>query len=132
MGVRLERVGGSEGGCKFCTLDTMKFSITAFLFLLTTIFCKAQFAVFSVDTNSFMHKERLYEMQWIINGKLLKYGKSPVKIKPDVNKLDTILFKIRPNANWDTIICNITKPDSLEFVYNPCCGAFNIRNVKSK
>ena len=108
------------------------FSIVIFSVLLTTVFCKAQFAVFSIDTNSFMHKEKLHEMQWIINGKPLKYGLPPVKIKPDANKLDTILFKIRPNANWDTIICNIAKPDSLEFVYNPCCGAFNIRDVKTK
>ncbi|MGV3596910.1 MAG: hypothetical protein ACO1PI_03525 [Bacteroidota bacterium] len=72
--------------------------------------------------------EDLKTMLWRINGKVLLYGDT-VKITPDEKVFDTVLFKRNSKSDWDTIICNIAKAHLYRFVYNACCGGFDIYNV---
>ncbi len=65
------------------------------------------------------------EAEWIINGQTLHYGSNPVSVETD-SILDTIFYKQTGNSRTDTIICNINKPGTYTFIYNECCGAFNI------
>ncbi len=79
--------------------------------------------------------ERITQAQWKIKGKTLRYGSKPVKVRID-NKIDTIFYKENNNSKWDTLICNINKPNTFKFLYNPCCGGFNVqkssKNIRGK
>lgn len=96
---------------------------------------KGQFASFRADTNhlqKLIHRSegvyrRALTLEWRVNGQALMYGTAPVFIQPDSAKLDTILFRTEATRPWDTILCNIRKPGNYEFVYNTCCGGFDLR-----
>lgn len=98
-----------------------------------------QTATFSADTTRF-YKERnsrkdiydkIMEAEWKIQGQILHYGSKPVTIKTD-NVIDTIFYKHRSNSETDTIICNINKTGNFIFIYNECCGAFNVADKSGK
>ncbi len=113
--------------------------ILFFCFLHTFQFCAAQTARFYADSmrlgrdvGSKSHLEHVLEMEWIINGQHMHWGSDTVHVKPDANKLDTVFFKASKNSKWDTIICNISKPEVYTFMYNSCCGNFYLRNERMK
>lgn len=83
-----------------------------------------QVATFWADTIR-IDDERALEAEWKINGKTLRYGSKPIAVKTD-NIIDTILFKQYKKSEWDTLICNITKPLNYTFQYNTCCGGFDV------
>jgi hypothetical protein len=107
--------------------------------LLITLDGFGQYATFSADTtlvkkwfsNTDTLPKQVTDKEWIINGQKLTFGSTPIQIKPNPNKLDTILFKGYRRLKYDTIICNISKPTDYQFVHNTCCGAFNLRNMSS-
>lgn len=96
------------------------------LFILTLFptILFGQVATFWADTIR-IDDERILEAEWKINGQTLHYGSKPIEVGID-NILDTILFKQFKNSNWDTLICNITKPLNYTFIYNMCCGGFDV------
>lgn len=109
------------------------------LLLLFPLFATAQTARFyadsmrlGMDAGSKSHLAQVLEMEWIINGQHMHWGSDTVHVIPDANKLDTVFFKASKNAKWDTIICNISKPEVYTFMYNPCCGNFYLRNERMK
>lgn len=99
----------------------------------------AQTAKFYADTTvmrsytgSQKEFDKAMEMQWLINGKPLSFGSDTVEIIPDKNVFDTIFYKRNAKAKWDTIICNIAKPNTYAIRYNACCGAFDIVNENKR
>src|SRR5687767_15034499 len=52
------------------------------------------------------------ENEWIINGKMLRYGMPAVEIIPDQSKLDTMYFRENKWQPWDTIYFNVKEPRS--------------------
>jgi hypothetical protein len=92
-----------------------------------------QNAVFYADKISLMNESRkdiydqIMEAEWRINGKTLHYGSDPIEVTPD-EKMDTIFYRQKNKAKWDTIICQISKPGKFTFVYNECCGGFNVKD----
>lgn len=76
--------------------------------------------------------EYISEQVWFINGQEMRYGSGVLKIKPNPNKLDTMLYKGYRRDKFDTIICNISEAKKYEFYYNECCGAFNIKDESTK
>lgn len=90
-------------------------------------------AIFSTDTIRFWGKskkfmERINQQVWYINGTEMRYGSETIRIQPNSNKLDTILFQRSPKEHFDTIICNIEEPYEYRFYFNECCGGFNLKN----
>lgn len=99
--------------------------------MLYTSYVNAQFAEFSVEQLSPAENKSNREfqaMQWILNGQPLSYALPSVKIIPNPDKIDTLLFKAKPAAKWDTIYCNIKEAGKYQFTYNECCGGFDLRN----
>jgi hypothetical protein len=92
-----------------------------------------QMATFSADTIRFSGEQqsrkdiydKIMEAEWRIKGQTLRYGSAPIFVRTD-NILDTIYYRHRANAKWDTILCNINQPRSLTFRYNECCGGFDV------
>jgi hypothetical protein len=76
--------------------------------------------------------ERIMEMEWRIRGQVLRFGSKPIVVKTDPNKIDTLFYKQNSNAKWDTIVCNVNEPLTYKFVYNECCGGFNVAGPDSK
>ncbi len=117
--------------------------IKHFILFLLPILCYSQTATFYADSTDLYHMtgmrkdiyERITQAEWKIKGKTLRYGSKPVKVHID-NKIDTIFFRQNNDTKWDTLICNINKPDTFKFLYNPCCGGFNVqkssRNIQGK
>lgn len=117
--------------------------IRHFILFLLPILCHSQTATFYADSTDLYHMtgmrkeihERITQAEWKIKGKTLRYGSKPVKVTVD-NKIDTIFFRQNNNAKWDTLICNINKPETFKFLYNTCCGGFNVqkssRNIWGK
>jgi hypothetical protein len=115
-----------------------KFSAIVFL-LLFPLFATAQTARFYADTielkkhsDNRTRMAHMLEMEWIINGKHFYWGSDTLHVKPDPAKMDTIYFKASKHSKWDTILCNISKPELYTFVYNDCCGGFYLRNERMK
>ncbi len=71
-------------------------------------------------------KERLMEMEWRMNGQVLHFGSEPMKIRVDKKQPDTLFYKQNNRAKWDTIIYNVKEPKVYKFIYNTCCGGFDI------
>lgn len=96
-------------------------------------------AEFSADSSRLRiytgHRQELFnrvmEMKWKINGKEFYFGSSPVQVVPNPDKLDTLFYKRNEQAEWDTIICNVTLSEKYQFVYNTCCDGFNVRNLST-
>ncbi len=92
-----------------------------------------QMAIFSAQGISLNNESRrdvydqIMEAEWRIHGKTLHYGSSPIEVTTD-EKMDTIFYRQKIKANWDTIICQISKPGNFTFVYNECCGGFNVKD----
>jgi hypothetical protein len=113
-------------------LGLLLFSLLAF-----AIPAKSQYARFSADTNHLRKLlgsdqnvfKRALMLEWRINGQPLVYGSLPVEIRPDPETMDTILFRTGPENRWDTILCNIRRAGNYEFVYNTCCGGFDLREA---
>lgn len=101
---------------------------------------QAQYAKFSVDTADVLKRhsrntkllDRVKEMRWEINGQALSFGSGTVKVKANPEKMDTLRFRVRATAEWDTILCNVRETGRYKFEYNECCGAFNLRSAKSR
>ena len=95
-----------------------------------------QYATFSTDS-AFAHRwyseekggydPQISEQVWIIRGKELRYGSQALKVELIPGKTDTILFKAYRRPHFDTIICFINEAKHFQFQYNPCCGAFNVK-----
>lgn len=107
------------------------------LLLLFPLFANAQTARFYADTlelkkhsNNRTRLAHMLEMEWIINGQHFYWGSDTLHVKPDPAKMDTIYFKASKKSKWDTILCNISKPELYSFVYNDCCGGFYLRNER--
>lgn len=117
----------------------MKHKLLLILTILPAILW-GQTAIFYADTTDLRmytgrnddHFKRVMEMEWRINGQILRFGSKPIKIKPDPNKIDTLFYKQNKNAKWDTIICNIKEPLKYKFIYNTCCDGFNIAGTDNK
>jgi hypothetical protein len=77
-------------------------------------------------------KELLMEMEWRINGQTLHFGSKPIEIKINQNKTDTLFYKQNNKAQWDTIICKINEPKTYKFIYNTCCGGFDIADERGR
>ena len=108
-----------------------------FILIIVPSILYGQTATFSADTTRF-YKEtnseiyaEIMEAEWIINGQTLRYGSKPITVKTD-NILDTILYRKRTHSQWDTIICNINQSGNFQFIYNECCGGFNIADESGK
>lgn len=100
----------------------------------------AQFATFTADSTELRkligdNNERLFnkilEMEWIINDDTLKFGSSEIYLITNENKLDTIYFKVNAKSAYDTLICNIAQPIKYRFIYNTCCGGFDVIEDKT-
>ena len=115
----------------------MKNIIFILTIIPTVLFGKT--ASFSADTTRFYREknnrkdiyDKIMEAEWKINGQTLHYGSQPVVVEID-NLLDTIMYRQRNNSKWDTIVCNINKSGNFKFIYNECCGAFNVANSSGK
>jgi hypothetical protein len=95
-----------------------------------------KYAIFYADT-AYMGTSKYYqkiksETKWIINNQILTYGSRPIKVIPNPHKIDTILFRQNNERDFDTIICNIANPYSYKFVFNGCCGGFNVSSDSIK
>lgn len=108
-------------------------------FIISIITSFSQEATFSLDTTRISkfkkngkYRENISAMEWIIDGKHLKFGDPSIKVKITPNKLDTIYFKGYLKLTYDTIICDIEKPENYILYYNTCCGAFNIHNSENE
>lgn len=119
-------------------LDKSEFKVIKLIivFILFPTILWAQSATFYADTmrvwqyagrsgNKKLNNE-IYEMEWRINGQVLRFGSKPVSVPADADNIDTLFYKQHNKAKWDTIIFNVKKPLSYKFVYNVCCGGFNI------
>ncbi|HOX83463.1 MAG TPA: hypothetical protein PLJ60_14380 [Chryseolinea sp.] len=78
------------------------------------------------------HLNEVLEMEWRMSGQVLHFGSEPMVINPDPEKIDTLFYKQNKNAKWDTLICNIKEPLMYKFIYNACCGGFNVLDENDK
>jgi hypothetical protein len=92
--------------------------------LMLPLLLSGQYAVFTTDT---LHLDQGNEKgsEWFIAGQHLQLDGGSIKVKTD-ELLDTILYRTDKDRDWDTIICQISLPNSYRFVYNECCGGFYI------
>jgi hypothetical protein len=113
----------------------VRMAIRAFLICVAILFYYpklfAQQAIFTAKPKEIDNHQDIAQMQWSINGQLLTFGSDTVKITPNEKVLDTILFKRNEKSLWDTIICDIAQPRHYNFVYNECCGGFNVADGKT-
>jgi hypothetical protein len=75
--------------------------------------------------------KRIQEMEWRIHGQVLHFGDDTLRIPVD-DVLDTIYYRRDLRADWDTMICNIDRPKLISFLYNDCCGAFNVSDASMR
>ncbi|WNJ19495.1 hypothetical protein [Pontibacter sp. G13] len=96
------------------------------------------YATFSVDSTIYLRTNlnpddpvaiRIRSQTWVIRGQKLSIGLPPVRIPIIPNKLDTIYYRGYRQANVDTLITRISEPAHIQFSYNECCGAFNVRRA---
>lgn len=96
-----------------------------------------QYATFTADsTHLWEHagqRQDLYnEMmlwEWRIQDQTTHFGGKPIKIKPHEG-IDTLFFRKDENYRWDTMLCRIHTATAYEFIYNACCGSFNVKGRK--
>lgn len=108
--------------------------LTWSLCLLLTCGVAAAQATFHADTRYLDGPERnshvarvLAEMEWRIEGQRLRWGgRVTVPVDPGI---DTVFFRQRATSDWDTLLCDISRPDSFAFEYNACCGGFNVHRM---
>lgn len=117
----------------------MKNKLFIILTILPTILWGQSATFYADTTNLWMHAghskahiKRVMEMEWRIGGQVLHFGSTPIAVKPDPNRIDTLFYKQSNNARWDTIICNVKEPLAYKFVYNACCDGFNIAGADGK
>ncbi len=96
-----------------------------------------QTATFYVDTLATQNREglthgHLAEMEWKINGKYINYKSGSVEVAVNQGKPDTLFYKQRSDAAWDTILCTISEAKAYKFMYNHCCGGFDVADNKGK
>ncbi|MBL7898290.1 MAG: hypothetical protein JNJ99_07130 [Crocinitomicaceae bacterium] len=77
-----------------------------------------------IDTSSDNYKY-IMGMKWIIDGKPFTWYDDTLYVKTD-SKPDTIFFQERVNGKIYQLICMISEPNHYNFIYNVCCGAFNV------
>ncbi|MEX1003410.1 MAG: hypothetical protein WDZ35_14930 [Crocinitomicaceae bacterium] len=118
----------------------MKKILTIILYVLPAVAFSQEFAEFSLDSSlgwNFSRQEKqelpdyILDQMWIINGNKLTYDSERIRVEVDPNRFDTLLYKGRGRQEFDTIICNITEAGKYQFVYNECCGAFNVQDEAS-
>lgn len=80
---------------------------------------------FEMHGNSPAEAAKFREMTWRIHGQVLHWGSDTIAIPVD-RTLDTVFFQLRANAPWDTLLTQISEPGDLIFVYNECCGVFDL------
>jgi hypothetical protein len=110
------------------------------LFLLfSPFFLHAQTATFVIDSKNPRNldsnqvlNEQLQQMEWIINGQKFRATMGEIRIPLTPRTLDTIKFKTKPSEKWETLICNIQKPEKYYFVFNECCGGFDVTDSLGK
>jgi hypothetical protein len=76
--------------------------------------------------------DRVMEMEWKINGHVLRFGSKPLGVNADPNTIDTLFYRQNSKAKWDTIICNIKEAVTYKFTYNTCCDGFNVSGSNGK
>ncbi|MCH2046736.1 MAG: hypothetical protein MK212_21660 [Saprospiraceae bacterium] len=72
---------------------------------------------------------------WLIQGDTLRYGMPPkkyVKSSKNSRQIDTLIYKDLRKEKPDTIYFNAQKSGAYAFSYNPCCGGFNIKALKTQ
>ena len=107
-----------------------------FIILFSIVACSAfaqkQYATFIADTTQLRMStgrvqsefDMAMEMEWKIKGQTLHFGES---IKVEVNnEVDTFYYHQSNRHNWDTLICLVQEPQTYYFIYNDCCGAFDV------
>jgi hypothetical protein len=113
------------------------------LLLLILLFCPyilfSQAAIFSIDASNPRNldsnqvlNEKLSQMEWVINGQKFIASMGEIQIPLTPRTLDTIKFKNKPSDKWETLICNIQKPEKYYFIYNECCGGFDVTDSLGK
>ncbi|HTL82653.1 MAG TPA: hypothetical protein VL651_13160 [Bacteroidia bacterium] len=112
--------------------------IILFSIFTCSAFAQKQYATFTADSSELRKQtgsntddfDEVMQMEWKMNGKVLRFGSS-MKIKVN-NQPDTIFFKQSENSKWDTIICLVKEPEKYYFVYNECCGGFDVFDDKDR
>lgn len=103
------------------------------LLLLFPAFASSQSATFYADSsrlrnyvgNTSSAVEHAMQMEWRIKDQTLHWGGS-ILVAPSQSGLDTICFRLRETAIWDTLICKIQANSTIRFVYNSCCDYFDV------
>jgi hypothetical protein len=109
------------------------FVLSLIAFVLSSQNSRGQMAIFNAEEINFIGESRkdvydqIMEAEWRIDGKTLHFGSGPIEVTPD-EKMDTIFYRQKIKTKWDTIICQISKPGIFTFVYNECCGGFNVKD----
>jgi hypothetical protein len=104
-----------------------------FIIISLPVLSFGQSAKFFADTSMLMeyngHKTSSdgygMQMQWIIKGQKLHWGSPAVEVSPTLTGVDTIYFKHKENAEWDTLLCIIAEGSTIMFEYNACCDYFD-------
>ncbi len=110
-----------------------------YILFFSPILLFSQVATFEADTSQIQFEKEnepdiykeILKSEWKINGQLLKYSSNPIEVKID-NIIDTIYFRKNNEFSWDTIICNISKPNKFNFIYNECCGTFYVEELNTE
>jgi len=96
-------------------------------------FASGQSATFYADSsrlrnyvgNTSSAVEHAMQMEWRIKDQTLHWGGS-ILVAPSQSGLDTICFRLRETAIWDTLICKMQANSTIRFVYNSCCDYFDV------
>lgn len=103
------------------------------ILLLFPAFASGQSATFYADSsrlrnyvgNTSSAVEHALQMEWRIKDQTLHWGGS-ILVAPSQSGLDTICFRLRETAIWDTLICKMQANSTIRFVYNSCCDYFDV------
>lgn len=72
-----------------------------------------------------LENEDLSELRWVIRGDTLN-GEAWARSYPcSAGGLEPVAFRDR-HGRWTTCHADFSAPDSLQFVWNTCCGGFNV------
>ena len=72
--------------------------------------------------------ERIQDFEWVINGQSMTWSPDTLHVPVNPFVLDTIRWRRDSSSDWQLIICNIHRPEGYSFVFNECCGGFNVRS----
>ncbi|MDB5258653.1 MAG: hypothetical protein JWM14_3348 [Chitinophagaceae bacterium] len=97
----------------------------------------AKFYMDSLDTRNLSGNrqkmdDHFIDMEWKIRGNSIHYQNKVVELTIAPDKIDTLFYRHHKQAKWDTIICLIREPGEYKFIYNECCGGFNIADKNGK